>query len=223
MAACAPSPQAIQTAIGQTQEANPTSTFTPIPPIETPTHPPTETPTIIPSPTLDLLLIQYNLKGFLLQMSDFPQGGSYSSYVMERNSLSIIPNDKVTIDNSVAYIKETGRIEGWSVDYGIYNNGWKEYIEDKVNLYQTTAGAQLALSNYSNAVVNKIPKEINPPEIGDFTRSYYNDWGLYEIDFAYRNCTHELWGYGAENEIIDLRNIAQSLITRLQTSPLLNP
>lgn len=36
LAACAPSPQAIQTAIGQTQAANPTSTFTIIQPTSTP-------------------------------------------------------------------------------------------------------------------------------------------------------------------------------------------
>lgn len=43
--ACAPSPQIIQTAIAQTQAANPTSTFTLIPLTETPTPIPTLTPT----------------------------------------------------------------------------------------------------------------------------------------------------------------------------------
>lgn len=44
LTACSPSPQAIQTALAQTQAANPTSTFTPIPTI-------TLTPTLVPTAT----------------------------------------------------------------------------------------------------------------------------------------------------------------------------
>ena len=44
LTACAPSPQAIQTALAQTQAANPTSTFTPLPTISM-------TPTIVPAAT----------------------------------------------------------------------------------------------------------------------------------------------------------------------------
>jgi len=228
LVACAPSPQTIQTAIAQTQAANPTSTFTLPPtntPTEKPTQTPTETPTIIPSPTLDLLLLQVNLKNFLLQKADLPQDDHYAKYIMGRNSMYQIPNDNVNIENSVFYVKETGRIDGWTVYYGIYtsNFGWAELIQDNVTLYQTSAGAQLAISKYSQAIINKYTEEINPPVIGDFTRSFYNNSGVYEIVFSYRNISHEVWGYGTENEIIDLRNVVQSLLARLQTSPLLNP
>jgi hypothetical protein len=222
LVACTPSPQAIQTAIAQTQIANPTSTFTP-----PPTNTPTETPTIIPSPTatLDLLLIQFNLKDFLLKKSDLPQDSHYAKYVMGVNSLYIIPNDSIKIANSVSYLKESGRIEGWTVYYGVYssNFGWLELLVDEVTLFQTSAGAQLSISKYSQAVANQLTEEINPPVIGDFTRAFYNSSNSYEIDFSYRNITHKLAGYNAGNVIIDNRNIALNLLARLQASPLLNP
>ncbi len=56
LSSSAPSSQAIQTAIAQTQAANPTSTSTPLPP--------TETPAFTPSPTMDLLSLQFRLKIF---------------------------------------------------------------------------------------------------------------------------------------------------------------
>ncbi len=49
LAACAPSQASIQTAIAQTQAANPTSTFTPITPTETPTILFTASPTSVAS------------------------------------------------------------------------------------------------------------------------------------------------------------------------------
>jgi hypothetical protein len=225
LAACAPSPQTIQTAIAQTQAANPTSTFTLVPPTDTPTETPSETSTItiMLSPTLDLLVLQLNLKDFLLQQSDIPLNAHYSSIV---NSVNSTPNEKV----DSTYVEQTGRIDGWSVWYGKgTNNNWQETISDEVVLYQTTAGAQLAITNYSESGSTE---EINPPEIGDKTRAFYSrlpysggePQGIYEIDFSYKNCVHAVQGFGLDNEIAEFtRNIARILLAKLQASPLINP
>jgi hypothetical protein len=223
--ACAPSPQLIQTAIAQTQAANPTSTFTPLPPTETSTLTPSETPTktqtIIPSPTPDLLLLQLNLKDFLLQLSDIPQDAHYISIY---NSLSRTPNEKV--DSSL--VIDTGRLDGWNIWYSkdYSNGGWYVVLSDGLSLYQTSVGAQLAVTKYSQ---NTLTEEINPPKIGDLTRAFYSigDTGTqasYEIIFAYRNCVHIVGDFGWENEVVGFtRNIARILLAKLQASMLINP
>jgi hypothetical protein len=225
LAACAPSPQVIQTAIAETVEANPTSTLTPIPPTETPTKTPTETPTmtITPLPTLDIMLLILHLSEFLLEQSDFPFDAKFSSIV---NSIQPIPNEEV--DGS--YVEKTGRIDGWSVWYGRgYANGWRETISDNVSLYESTTGAQFAITNYK---LKNYSEEINPPKIGDVTSAYYQrlpysggrSQGLYIIYFAYKNIVHKVEGFGYEDEIAEFtRNIAQILLARLQESPLINP
>ena len=228
LTACAPSAQAIQTAIAQTQGANPTSTFTLVPPTDIPTKTPTETPTITPSPTPDLLLLQLNLINLLLQLSDIPLSAHYSSIV---NSVSSYPNEKV--DSTL--VEETGRIDGWSVWYGKDNSGggWHQTITDWVSLYTTTAGAQLAITMYSvSDSLSGFTEEINPPEIGDVTRAWYErltfyggePQGLYTIYFSYRNCVHRVEGFGLDKDIIEFtRNIARILLAKLQDSPLINP
>jgi hypothetical protein len=222
--ACSPSPQAIQTAIAQTQEANPTSTFTPFPSSTyTPTNTATGTPTnsITPSRTPDLLLLQLNLKDFLLQQSDFPLNANYLSIA---NGLQSIPNEKV----DSAFVKETGRIDGWSVWYGkdFHNGGWYVTISDEVNLYQTSSGAQIAVyKDFSNLYT----EEINPPKIGDSTHAWYylipqSSQATYVIRFSYRNCVHVVQGVGLDNEVaVFTREIAHILLAKIQASSLINP
>jgi hypothetical protein len=227
--ACSPSQQAIQTAIAETQEANPTSTLTPVPPTETPTKTPTETPTITPSPTLDLLVLQMNLKDFLLQKSDLPQG-----YSLRNQSSGLVTNKDVNYIGT-DYVEETGRIDGWGVYYS--NESQSVSVSDMINLFETSAGAQLAIKKYYvdyNTQYNFI-EEINPPEIGDVTRSFYHrstpvsgkydpDYYL-EIYFSYRNILHIVSVDGGSDKIdADLvRSIARLLLAKLQASPLINP
>jgi hypothetical protein len=223
LAACSPSPRAIQTAIAQTQAANPTSTFTLVPPTDTPTATSSETPTVTltTSPTPDLLLLQLNLKDFLLQQSDFPPHANYSSIY---NSLKHLHNEDV--DNPL--VKETGRLDGWSVWYGkdYSGGGWPVVLSNEVSLYQTTGGAQIAVAKYSRS---GFTEEINPPEIGDSTRAFYATAGSssqadYVIIFSYRNCVHIVDEFGYENEVaVIVRKIALILLAKLQASPLINP
>lgn len=223
LAACAPSPQTIQTSIAQTQAAIPTLTFTPIPPTETPTNTPTltpsETPTITTTSTPDLIALQQNLIDFLLQISDFPPQSNYSLV----SAGSENPN---ALDDS-AEVEDTGRIVGWSDWYGKepIGKGWNYAISDAVVLYRTTAGAQLAITKYNEFGMGDYSKEeINPPEIGDITRAFFVSVGffdIYVIYFSYRNIVHEVVGSNEDPEFV--RNIARLLLARLKASPLLNP
>jgi hypothetical protein len=231
--ACVPSPSTLQTAIAQTQAANPTSTFTPIPPTETLTKTPTETPKITHSPTPDLLVLQLNLKDFLLKKSDLPLDANY--YLFNRNSIYTIPNEEVEIGG--AYLAETGRIDGWIIFYerGSNNVVAPESIYDEVILYKTTAGAQLEITKYCDNLVTEegFTEEINPPEIGDLTRAFLyrkmhasGEYQVtYRIEFSYQNFVHEVNGYGWEHEVKPefVRNIARILLARLQAATLSNP
>jgi hypothetical protein len=223
-ASCAPSQQAIQTAIAQTQAANPTSTSTPLPP--------TKTPTFTPSPTLDLVSIQFRLKDFLLVQSDLSFDQDYHSLTLY--SVKQVPNKDVHKDPN--YATETGRIDGW---VAVYKQGSAYLlapmeIYNEISLFETTEGAQLSIAKYSNYITIELmyTEEINPPKIGDLTRSFYytsdasgrHELG-YLITFSYKNIVQlvQAWGdyYGVEPEKI--RNIARGILSRLQAFPLFNP
>jgi hypothetical protein len=209
LAACAPSPQAIQTAIAQTQEANPTSTLSP-----------------------NLLVLQRKLSNFLLQKSDLPLDGQYHQFVW---SPFPIPNDHVESAN----VEETGRLDGWEVYYirGSNSVNAPQEIHGKVVLYKTSAGAQLSITKYSDDLVTDFGyiEEINLPEIGDASRAFLLRYLVkpnssesqisYWIEFSYRNIVEVVRADGGEHEVQpeSVRNIADLLLARLQASPLLNP
>jgi hypothetical protein len=224
LGACSPSQQAIQTAIAQTQAANPTSTSTLLPP--------TETPTFTPSSTLDLLSIQFRLKDFLLTQSDLSFDQEYHSLTLY--SVKQLPNKDVHKDPD--YATETGRMDGW---VAVYKQGSTYLlapmeIYNEISLFKTTEGAQLSIARYSNYITSELmyTEEINPPNIGDMTRSFYytsdasgrHELG-YLITFSYKNIVHLVQArgdyYGVEPEKI--RNIARGLLSRLQAFPLFNP
>jgi hypothetical protein len=223
----APSQQAIQTAIVQTQTANPSSTLTPVPPTQTETE--TQTITSKLSPTPDLLLLQDNLKDFLLQKSEIP----FIDFSSIFQSPQAIPNEKETL----SFVEKTGRIDGWHVLYGQgYGAPWDITISDEISLYKTTDGSHLAITMYP---LNGYIEEINQPIIGDSSRSFYKElpkqngykYGIYTIIFSYRNFVHVVEGVGyidasAGYESLGLkeyiRNIAQNLLAKLQSSSFLN-
>jgi hypothetical protein len=224
LTACAPSPQAIQTAIAQTQAANPTSTSTPLPP--------TETPIFTPSPTMDLLSLQFRLKDFLLTQSGLSFDQNY--HTMTLVSVKQLPNEEVHKDTN--YVAETGRMDGW---VAVYKQGSRNLlapmeIYNEISLFETTEGAQLSIAKYSTYITNELmyTEEINPPRIGDFSRSFYyssdasgrHELG-YLITFSYKNIVHlvQAWGYYYGVEPEKIRTIARGLLSILQAFPLINP
>jgi len=182
----------------------------------------TETLAITPSPTPDLKNLQVNLKSFLLQESDIPLNVKFS------HQYYYWPNNKY--ENDSAHFEETGRIDGWRVQYNkgsmLYDIGAIEII-DWLTLYNSSVGAQLEITKYGDVL--GYSEEINPPEIGDITRSFFSIGstdGQYVIEFAYKNLSHNICIVGHYNHDVNLdfvRNIAYILLAKLHTSPLINP
>ena len=209
MTACAPSAQAVQAAIAQTQAAN-------------------ATPTVAPN----LLALQKHLSEFLLLSSDLPINGQYRRF--EHSPISI-PNKDV----SSAYAEETGRMDAWDVYYIKSSNGVPapQEVHGKVVLYKTNAGAQRSINKYSNNLVTDFGylEEIQAPEIGDETRAFLlryqkkPDTSAYQIsywiEFSYRNIVEVIQADGAQDEVQPelVINIARLVLARLQASPRLNP
>jgi len=238
---CQPSETAIQTAMAQTQAANPTSTFTPIPPTPTvtPTETPTITPTITPSPTPDLRIIQLDPKEFLLQKSDLPLDAKY--YLPNEQWISPHHNEEIIggweVEKGREYIAETGRIDGWWVAYkrGADTVIAPEEIYDNVIMYKTAEGARIVIMKYEDSrVTEEGYTEIkNPPNIGDRTRAFTKktmqssgeNRVYYMIAFSYRNYVHIVDGWGWEHEVKPeyIENIASVLLAKLQAATLSNP
>ncbi len=239
---CQPSETAIQTAIAQTQAANPTSTFTPIPPTETPTETPTvtptETPTITPSPTPDLRVIQLDPKDFLLQKSDLPLDAKY--YLPNELWIGPLHNEQIvsawTVEKGREYLAETGRLDGWWIAFDRGSNTViaPQNMYDNVIMYKTAEGAQIVITKFDDRFVEFDYTEIkDPPKIGDLSRAFV--WKemqssgeyrvAYRISFCYRNYVHEVEGWGWEHEVKPeyVENIARILLARLQAAPLSNP
>jgi hypothetical protein len=242
LAACAPSFQTTQTAIAQTQAANPTSTFTTVPTTETPTERPTETPTITHLPALDLLSLQVNLKEFLVQKSDLPLLANYTPYFSDSPiNISNASASQSFGGNGDEYLAETGRMDGWEVN--IHYEGDANLaiaplsIYSNVTLFKSTEGAQLAMTKYSDRYGSEygFTEAINPPEIGDGNRTFYmryqektnsSEYSLkYIFEFSYRNVLWTLQESGMERNVdpVFIWDIAQRLLTRFQASPLINP
>lgn len=209
LTACAPSAQAVQAAIAQTQAAN-------------------ATPTVAPN----LLALQKHLSEFLLLNSDLPINGQYRSLVY---SPFAIPNKGV----SSAYVEDTGRMDGWEIYYlkSSKDAPAPQEFHGKVVIYKTNAGAQRSINKYSNDLVTDFGylEEIQAPEIGDETRAFLLRYQKkpdtsasqisYWIEFSYRNIVEVIQVDGTEDEVQPelVINIARLVLARLQASPRLNP
>jgi hypothetical protein len=209
LTACAPSVQAIQTAIAQTQAANPTPTLPP-----------------------KLLDLQLHLSSFLVLSSDLPGSGQY--HLFRYNPFSI-PNKNV----SSAYVEDTGRMDGWEIYYTKESGDASapQEIYGKVVLYQTAAGAQRSINKYSDDLVTDFTylEEIQAPAIGDETRAFRlryqngpdgsSDQVSYWIEFSYRNIVEVIRTDGTDTEVQPelVASIASLVLARLRASPDLTP
>jgi hypothetical protein len=164
-----PSENAIQTAIQQTQAANPTSTSTPEPtrtPTETPrptetatstptaTDTPTETPTATPTP--DLRIIKEDPQNILLKPEDLPKEAQYflpnSGWISPHRNSEIVSGWGV--ERGREYLERTGRIDGWWVYYARGSKAITapEEIFCNVIMYQTAEGARITVDEYNPMV-----------------------------------------------------------------------
>lgn len=101
LAACVPSPQAIQIAIEKTQAAIPTATNIP------PTNiPPTNTPTVLPFSSLQL-------DNLLIQANDLPSGLTGSQISYEDKFVPDIKADYYIEEDIISGSKTAGSVEVW--------------------------------------------------------------------------------------------------------------
>jgi hypothetical protein len=242
-------PSFVQTAIAQTAEANPTVTATQMPtetttppptPTENATAKPTDTPTDTPSPTPDLRVIDADPYTFLLKAEDLPKDANYylpnSSWISPHRNYEVVGGWGV--DEGRAYLAATGRVDGW---WGYYERGTRtviapEQIGDNPVLFRTTEGAQILITQYGTCVnpnrdtnVTWAPIQTDL-KIGDMTnvcmtremQSSGENRVTMIVEFTYRNVSHQLSGWGWEDEVTleYLSAIAQTLLAKLEAMPL---
>ena len=235
LAACAssaPSTEAINTAIAQTEAAKPTSTKLPT---DTPAPTATATATITasPSPTPDIRVIDIDPRKLLLEKSDLPAAGKYylpSGWMSPLTNAEIVA--EWTVEEGKAYLAETGRIHGWKASYQRGTNGAAlpdEYY-DNVVIYSTSEGAQLIITKYGISEGESAYKQIDAPQVGDLSIVHQKTetdasggtrvW--FRIAFSYRNVYHTLILYGWETEVsLDLGlELANKLVDDLKQLPL---
>ena len=171
---CGTSERALQTALAQTEAAQPTLTYsvlptdTPtatasptftLPPSDTPTETPeptatpTQTPSETPTPTSDLRVIAVEPGEFLLTYDDLPVEAAY--FLPDSTWISQQPNSEVIAawgeKEGQEYLAKTGRIDGWWVRFyrGIDTVTAPEVVYQNIIQYKTSQGAQLTITDYN--------------------------------------------------------------------------
>jgi len=242
-----PSENQIQTAIAQTQAANPTATVTAtnVPtltatPTETatPTLVPTDTPT--PTATPDLRIITMDPQKFLLTKSDLPKEGLY--FVPNERWMSISTNEEIisgwTVEEGRDYVITTGREIGWWVAFarGTRAVAMPEEIYCQVVRYKTKEGALLSLTKYGveNRDTSGLLKIVETEmDLGDFNVSYITkkitsggDYQVaYDIYFSYHNFIVNVEGYGLEKDVSHefIEDLARKVLAKLEAANLEEP
>lgn len=249
---CSPSESSINTAIAQTQAANPTNTpeptdtqvptFTLTPtalPTDTPTPSDTPSPTPTQTPTPDLRVITETSDKFLLQASDLPQDAKY----FLPNSQWISPHHNSEIisgwgrEEGLEYLEKSGRIDGWWVYYsrGTRTVRAPEEIFHNIIQYKTSEGAQFSVEEYNYVAQGDSDWELINEEIvlGDVSvaliskemqsNGKYRVW--ITIDSAFRNYLSRIAGSGWEDDVSleYVMDIAQIALDKLEAAQLSEP
>lgn len=241
LGACAPSQQAVQTAIAQTQLA--AATLTPSPTLTstlTQTPVPTNTPTLTPSPTADLRIIDTDPQKLLLSQKDLPKEGLY---FLPAGWMSINTNEEVISNRGVEegrkYVIDTQRVTGWWVNYARGTRAVKmpDEIIVGVFMFKTAEGARLANRKFNSVETSKNEKWKYIDENCDIGEDciiealYVIDSGgqkntYYSIGFTYKNLMGTIDGYAINEEDVPpdlIQSLAEKLFEKMKTAPLVEP
>jgi hypothetical protein len=238
LVACKPSEAAIQEALAQTQTAQTTNTFTPEP-TSTHTPEPTLTPTFTPtvSPTPDTRVITVDSKELMLEKDDLPSEAKY--YLPNYTWISPHHNSEIVsawgVEEGTIYLQETGRIDGWWVDYlrGTNTVRAPEEIYQNIIQYESAEGAYLTLTEYNTRGDDPDYSlmDLNL-SIGDVTFVYYwkemQSSGEYRVKYAiesqYRNYVSIIvgWGWEKEFDLDYVIQIAEIAMDKIKAAPLGN-
>ncbi|MAT43277.1 MAG: hypothetical protein CL609_13135 [Anaerolineaceae bacterium] len=242
-----PNENQIQTAIAQTQAAQPTetATSTPLPSLtptatQTPTLEPTNTPEPTFTPTPDLRIITADPRDFLWEKKDLPAEGLYT--IPNAGWMGINTNEEVisswTVEEGREYILDTGREVSWFVAFsrGTRAVALPEEIFVNVVRYKTAEGAYLAQTKYNLASRDDYDEwELldRDLDLGDYNEAYLykertsgGDYLVfYRVYFCYKNFGVDLYGYGYERDVQYefVESLAQIVLDKLKTAELSMP
>jgi hypothetical protein len=246
-APAAPSDSQIETAIAQTQAANPTltptekptSTFiptrTPEPTLtQTPEPTFTFTPEPTPSPTPDVRVIIGNPEEYILLPEDLPH-----KYILNRGDSTPHVNSEILsargIEDGKAYLEATGRLGGWIIWYECVERTAiaPEWIRSYVVMYDSVDGPDIAKLPDWDWVDEDYEIIEMDLDLGEWNRvSIYKErqpsgkyYVVYSIEFNYRNVWTEILGAGLESDVRHeyLENAARAVLVKLEAAPLDNP
>jgi hypothetical protein len=193
---CAPSEDAIEAVMAQTEGVKPTQTDSPVPtntltpspvptdistptPTETNSLTPSETPTSTPTftPTPDIRIISLDSHTFLLEKADLPEDAKY--FLPGPDWISPHINQEIIqgwgTDAGREYIEKTGRIGGWWVFYARGTNTVMapEEIYHNIIQYETNEGALLTITEFPTDKRNDIWSRLNRDiDIGGISHCY---------------------------------------------------
>jgi hypothetical protein len=248
LAACAPSEGAIQTAIGQTQAANPTATP---PPTQAPTG--TATATALPTatattaaattgkatpagatatqqPKSDGRVIDVNPVELILTKQDMPADGLY--FLPIGGAYGPITNAEVvagmTPDRRKAYLSSSGRIYGYETELqrGSYKYAGPPDVRNQVVIYESGADASAAVAADADCTrFEGFDPSTKGFSIGDTSVVCVQDANgmiAYWLAFAFRNQVVVIEGAGtkAETELAFFQALAERQLAILQEQPL---
>jgi hypothetical protein len=238
LVSCAPTAAQIQKAIEETQVAQTQTQASAA--TNTPTETPIPTATLTPTP--DLRIINGDPQDFLIKVIDLPKESNYylpNNTWTGRDSNNDIVNSWGVAD-AQAYIAQTGRVDGWWVDYerGSQIQTAPEELWCDVVKYKTTEGAQLSLTNYNDLMVPENKGVLTVanekfPDLGEQSIAYYktktHDSGVVYIDYYiasfYYNFYFECDGYGPKDQVKPefVDSVMNIILNKLKTAPLVAP
>jgi hypothetical protein len=239
-----PSASQIETAIAQTQAANPTSTPTEKPTsTEVPTNTPeptatstpeptaTFTPEPTPSPTPDVRIIVGNPEDYILLPEDLP-----NKYILNRGDSTPHINSEILsargIEDGKAYLEATGRLGGWIIWYECVESTAiaPDWIRSYIVMYDSIDGPDIAMLPEWNTVYEGYETIDLDLKLGEWNRvSVYKErqasgkyFLRYVIEFTYRNIWAEIYGSGIESDVRHeyLENAARAVLEKLEAAPL---
>lgn len=236
---CAPSESAIQTAIVQTQQKNPTATVVPTStPVPTSTF--TVTPSFTPSPTStvtptftqtpDIRIVDTDPQKMLCTDKELPEEGKY--YIPGPDWMSVNTNEEVISIRGVEagrnYVIKTGRVTGWWVDMkrGTRAASLPEELGCGVYMFKTSEGAKIALTKFNSVETDTkklgwryLNQDIELGDANNVIALYRTDSGgnrntNIQIEIVYKNLLITVDGYAYREEDVPL-NVLISTMTKI--------
>ncbi len=179
------------------------------------------------SPTPDLAALKTDAPLLLMNVADLPSEGKY--LLPEPTGTGELDNQAVLdawgADEGGQYISETGRVDGWWIQFNRTSDGAPvpSEVYDSVVLYRTPGGARVSVEKYAGHGMANYVEVQGTDQIGDGARAFVLKNGSnvdYVLYFSLRNFQHIVEIIGLENEATPAfaNTIAQALARRIESA-----